>query len=61
MTYYVLLVALWVETTPYEQEQFLWVMQDAMTLEECETLKAEASPYIGMLGGELFCEVDDAV
>jgi hypothetical protein len=61
MTYYVLIVALWGEVAPYAEEQFLWAMQDAMTLEECEKLKAESTPYMQMIGGELSCEVDDAV
>lgn len=61
MTYYVLLVALWVEVGPGLEEQYLWAMETDMTIQECEQLKEEATPYFEMLGGELSCEVDDAV
>lgn len=59
MTYYVLLVALWVSLDGDFSEQYLWAMDTGLTLEECEKLKTEATPYILMMDGELSCEVDN--
>jgi hypothetical protein len=61
MTYYVLIVSLWVYVTDDCQEIRLWAMQTDLSYEQCDKLKVEATPYIQMLDGELSCEVGDAV